>query len=189
MFVRFYNPTPISQLCGTLGRKLFYTTFNQVFIDTKIFWTNESLNCLINGTSYKLVFFRMIFITLGRAYPIQSFFLIILLIWIYVVWKDLSQRRHNPSIFSGISKWKFLCTKLVLSDMVVANQWGEEFMPIFWLAIFNLGLKNAPITQKYKENRFFVIFYILELAAVEKNENSEGDSEKTNTIDKVLSHG
>ena len=42
------------------------------------------------------------------------------------------------------------------------------------------------ITQKYKENRFFVIFYILELAAVEKNENSEGDSEKTNTIDKVL---
>ena len=52
-------------------------------------------------------------------------------IWYFFI-KDMSQRWHDPSIFSGISQCSVVpMQKQVLCDISVANsQSKEEFMPI-----------------------------------------------------------
>ena len=52
--------------------------------------------------------------------------------------------------------------QVLSGEMLVANrqwgEWGEEFMPISWVIMLNLGLKNAPTKQYDKDNRFVGIF-------------------------------
>ena len=57
------------------------------------------------------------------------------------------------SFLASVSGRSYVVQKQVLSHMLVARRrWGEEFMPISWLVMLNLGLNNALTTQQYKDN-------------------------------------